>query len=218
MFISLIVSINFFFSNELEQISNQDDLIRKILCKKYPFLRPEGFLTWALFPSLFICTQFSFYQNIILYNMASFICLSYFLLMFFFIYGVLCTPEVKSFYDIKQAIKSDGFRSFSTVTKVAHVCKLCFKGGTGLGLGLYAGPKIAYGADYRSTLISSITYLFNGSKTNSEIDSTMARYLTQSYPEDKELITLSDKATIDRSKLHAQVKNRALPVVFKWFV
>lgn len=215
-FIFFIVGIRYFFGENLRKISEEDDYIRRVLEKKYPILKAERFLIWALIPSLYIMVNMIFFKYTLLCTTAYIVILVYLVVVLYSVYAIYETPEIREYYNVMKSIKKTGIRSFSTLSKTVHFCKLCIKGGAIGTVGFYGGPKLFYGPDYRSSLVSWLTYPMNGFKTNSEIDLTLGRYLTEIYPEDKKLITGADGVTIIRSKLLNQCKVRALPFAGRW--
>ena len=127
-------------------IQKENDYIESTINKEYPFLKYRNLIGLVSVGTFFVLSSFELDSNDarveFIFYLAS--CLFYvYVSSTIFRMSILVKHEhLTDFYNIKKSVKYHGVRSFSTASKVAHLCRLC--GGAGLALVscAYVAPKI----------------------------------------------------------------------------
>jgi hypothetical protein len=203
------------FKPVISEYSKESTFISKLLKDKYPVLKAE-------FP-LFIITFcgfifFSYSANEPAFFLANtflvYLCVSYAFLKAYWIYCAVNDEDISSFYDLPRKIKVHGFRSFTTLKTIGHICKLCFQGGLGLFIGVESFPKYCYDDVDQRGLFSNLMTYYGDDGIVSRSNTTMkkAGQFLHYYPMEKGLIVRDDGFTLDPLKLDEQIKLKNLQI------
>jgi hypothetical protein len=188
------------FSDEVQYIINERNLITATLKEKFPLLKLETFFFvsfcvsfWCIFSPTFGKSPFV--------NIPLLVAVFYAILIFYRFYCIYQTPEVWIKYNVIEAIRMHGIISLNCFKALLYCLSETMKFVLAFFVFFCWSPKLFYGIDYRTAFANVISRSVTGIQSDSEEIYAKGSTLIDEFPKCKELITQSDGFTLNKEEV-----------------